>query len=337
LTANKKKLTPRKVAVTFLRATLLAVLTSTILFYIPTPYVLRAPGRTASAGPMVHILDQKTYPSYGQLLITTVFIEKASALACLYSMMEPDAELVPSDGSSPIQERSDDGADLPMAISHYTSQVAALRYLGYDVQLEPVGARVTRVLPGTPAEGRLQPGDLVIRAGSTPIRTADDLRNAVRGSSGTMQLELRRDNESLQLELTPVRIEGSARLGVTIETEEAPERLPVAIEIESGNIAGSSAGLIFSLEIVDQLTPLDLTGGRVIAGTGTMSPDGRVYSITGARFKAIAAERSGASIFLCPREDLDEARSAQTGLNIVPVESLAEAIQALQPRPEASH
>lgn len=337
MTASKKKLTPRKVAITFLRATLLAVLTSLLLFYIPTPYVLRAPGRTASAGPMVHVLDHKTYPSYGQLLITTVFIERANALACLYSMLEPDAELIPTENSSPMQERSDDGADLPMAISHYTSQVAALRYLGYQVQLEPTGARVTRVLPGTPADGRLQPGDLIIRVDNKSVRTADDLQNAVRGSTGALALELRRETETLQVELTPIRIEGSPRLGVTIETQEAPNRLPVAIEIESGNIAGSSAGLIFSLEIVDQLTPYDLTRGRVIAGTGTMALDGRVHSVAGARFKAIAAERSGATVFLCPRADLEEARSAQTGLTIVPVESLADAIQALQPQPEASH
>lgn len=324
--SSSKKLTPRKVLITFLRALLLAVVTSAALYYIPTPYVLRAPGRTTPAGPMVQIRNEKTYPTTGELLIATVFIERANALTCLYSMLEPASELVPLNDYSRVEERSDDGADLGMAISHYTSQVAALRYLGYKLENEPVGVRILQVLPDTPAEGVLRRGDLVTAVNGGPIKTMEELQRSVRGSLGPIKLQVRRGLEQLDLELTPE----NRAIGVQGQTTVAPGNLPVSIEIDSGGIAGSSAGLCFSLEIIDRLTPDDLTRGRLVAATGTIDPNGKVLSITGARFKAVAASRAGVSIFLCPREDADEARAAGTGLTIVPVSTLEEAIQALR-------
>ncbi len=320
-----RKLTPRKAALTFLRALVVALIASAALSYIPTPYILRAPGRTTPAGPMVHILDHKTYPGTGKLLITTVFIERASALACLYSFMEPASELVPLGDVSRVQERSDDGADIGMAISHYTSQIAALRYLDYKLELVPFAVRVTDVLAGSPAEGKIRPGDLIRAVNGRPVKTVEELQKSVRGSSGEISVRFDRGFQKLELKLTP----RNHLIGVGGQTEMAPGPLPVKIEIDSGGIAGSSAGLIFSLQIVDQLTPDDMLKGRLVAGTGTIDANGKVLSITGARFKAVAAHRAGATLFLCPKDDAEEARSAGTGMTVVPVENLAEAVRAL--------
>lgn len=310
---------------TFVRALILAVVATVAMYLIPVPYVLRAPGRAVPATPMVHILDRPTYPSRGQLLITTVLIEPASILTCLYSAMEPASELIPKTDYLNVQERSDGGADVPMAISHLTSQIAALRYLGYKIHLLPLGVRVTEVVPGKPAYGVLQPGDLITGVDGHRIHTMEELQIAVRGSQGKVKVRLERGGQVLEFSLKP---KGQV-LGLAGRTEPAPAELPVRIQIESGGIAGSSAGLIFSLDIVDQLTPDDLTGGRIIAGTGTITPDGRVLSISGARFKAVAAERAGASIFFCPKNDAQEALAANTRLKIVPVGTLQEAVDAL--------
>lgn len=315
----------RRVVVTLVRSLLVAGLITAALYFIPTPYILRAPGRTAAAEPMVHIQDRPVYPSQGKFLITTVLIERANALTCLYSVLEPASELVPI--SSRARERSDDGADLSMVISHFTSQIAALRYLGYDIQLKPSGVTLTEIMPGTPAAGVLEPGDLVTAADGRPILTMEELQKAVRGHpEGVMTLKLTRGFKHLEVALSPQQ----GKIGVGGHTELSPGPLPVKIQIDSGGIAGSSAGLIFSLTIVDLLSPEDLTRGRIIAGTGTIEASGKVLSITGARFKAVAAERAGATLFLCPREDAAEARSAGTHLTIVPVETLAEAVKALK-------
>ena len=118
------------------------------------------------------------------------------------------------------------------------------------------------------------------------------------------------------------------------------------IEIRTDNIGGPSAGLMFALEIYDQLTKEDLTRGYRIAGTGTLAPDGKVGRIGGIEQKVIAAHKSGAEIFFAPKEDgeqgigelnyeaaLRTAKDIGTDMKIVPVASFDEAVRYLEELP----
>ena len=106
---------------------------------------------------------------------------------------------------------------------------------------------------------------------------------------------------------------------------------PFILRIDSEHVGGASGGLVFCLEIIDQLTPGDLTGGRVVAATGTLDLRGRVGPIEGIRYKLVGAQRAGARLFLCPAQNLEELKGINTPIKVVGVSTLDEALAALKP------
>ncbi len=109
----------------------------------------------------------------------------------------------------------------------------------------------------------------------------------------------------------------------------------VKVELNLADVGGPSAGLLFSLGIIDKLdgdgSGGDLTGGRNIAGTGTITADGKVGAVGGVALKTQAARRDGASVFLVPRDECADAQSElPEGLQLVPVTSLTDAVNALR-------
>ena len=104
---------------------------------------------------------------------------------------------------------------------------------------------------------------------------------------------------------------------------------PFSLVISSGDISGPSAGLMWALGVSDVLTPGDLTGGRVIAGTGAIGPDGTVYPIGGVQEKVVTAKAHGATVFFVPVQDAADARRAATGITLVPVKTYADALHWL--------
>ncbi|MFC8952075.1 S16 family serine protease [Streptomyces sp. NPDC057101] len=112
-----------------------------------------------------------------------------------------------------------------------------------------------------------------------------------------------------------------------------PEKVKVTLHL--ADIGGPSAGLLFSLGIVDKLDGNgdggDLTGGRIVAGTGTIDPDGSVGAVGGVSLKTQAAARDGASVFLVPKAECSEAESElPKGLRLVPVSALSDAVASLR-------
>ena len=97
-------------------------------------------------------------------------------------------------------------------------------------------------------------------------------------------------------------------------------------------MGGPSAGLAFTLALLDELTPGELTGGKKVAATGTITPSGAVGEIGGLPQKTVAVEREGAELFLVPLAELAEAQAKAEGTNlkVVGVETLDDALAALQ-------
>jgi len=108
---------------------------------------------------------------------------------------------------------------------------------------------------------------------------------------------------------------------------------PFPLTIESGDIGGPSAGLMWTLGLIDLLTPGDLMGGQTVAGTGTIAPDGTVGPIGGIQEKVVAAEHAGAKVFFAPSTEAGDARSVAHGMVIVPVKTYRDALIYLQSRP----
>jgi PDZ domain-containing protein len=117
-------------------------------------------------------------------------------------------------------------------------------------------------------------------------------------------------------------------LGVKpVERPVAPFTTTISLE----RIGGPSAGLMFTLGIIDKLTDGDLTNGRFIAGTGTIDPEGTVGPIGGVLLKLITARDAGATVFLVPADNCAEAiTQIPDGLQLVKVATLDDAMTALQ-------
>ena len=120
-----------------------------------------------------------------------------------------------------------------------------------------------------------------------------------------------------------------ALLGIAIRTRDPKVDMPVDIAIDPGTVSGPSAGLAFTLTIVDFLTPGDITGGRRVAVTGTIEPDGHVGEIGGVEQKAIAARRAGAELMIVPEAEAALARKHAPSIKVVGVETLEDALRAL--------
>lgn len=321
-----------------LRLFLVAAAVAGLLWVVPTPYVLRAPGRAEDVSEMVHIEGRPTYPSPGRFYLTTVIYERASLLHLLYALLRPGAELVPL-ADSPIRPdpRYQRSMQQQMSESQYNAQVAALTRLGYRIERHPRGVQVLDLLEASPARGQLEPLDLITAVEGQPVLEVRQLQQKVRATppGQRLRLEVVRGGEKRQVEVTVGLVGGRRALGVQVRTLEEPGSLPVRIHIEPGNINGASAGLIFALEILDQLTPGDLARGHLVAGTGTIEADGTVGPVVGVDMKVRAAEAVGASWFLCPKANAAEARSAARTLQVVTVENLQQALQALASLPPA--
>ena len=131
---------------------------------------------------------------------------------------------------------------------------------------------------------------------------------------------------TIKLGSAPDKTQGFLGIGVV----EAPWA-PFTIDFNLANIGGPSAGLVFSLAVIDKLTTGDLSGSKFVAGTGTITADGKVGSIGGITHKILAAHEAGATVFLVPADNCEEAKSAhEDGIDLVKVENLGGAVDALK-------
>jgi PDZ domain-containing protein len=147
----------------------------------------------------------------------------------------------------------------------------------------------------------------------------------------TVQVQIKRAGTpmTVAVKLSPPQGTGtSPRLGITAGQQcFAPFNVDLGL---ADQIGGPSAGLMFALGIVDKVGSTDLTGGRFIAGTGEIQPDGKVLPIGGIQLKMIAARRAGASIFLAPDSNCGDVRgAAPSGLEVIKVTSLQDAVTEL--------
>lgn len=312
---------------------MLALLLAGLAYLTPTPYMLEAPGRTVSASEMLRIDDAKAHPVHGRFLMTTVLAEPATVLLCVYGLLDPAATLTrpeakPKAGEHAQSPSSDAGQ---MELSQMFSTRVALEALGYPLKGHFLGLRVLGLLPDSPNAGKLEPGDLLVAIEDKAPPSMHDLRTVLdqKEPQQTMQTRVQRGDSEIDLPLTVALLGGQTRVGAALRPEFSQIELPVKIEFLSSNTSGASAGLVFALQIYDQLSPRDLARGRIIAATGTLDPRGQVGGIEGISYKLVSVERAGAEIFLVPQENYEEIKTIPTSVKIIPVSTFQEALDAL--------
>jgi len=310
---------------------------------VPTTHGLRAPGDAVAIEPMVTIDPAYRYPTAGGFLLTTV-VEQTPILAgqWLYGQVSPVADIMRAEqvvppGITPQQVMQHNYRLLEHSQS--TAVVVALRLAGYAVPLQEEVVEVVSILEESSAQGVLQPGDQLLRLNGESIQNVDHLFAQIREQDpGTpIELEVERAGERRRLAFSPtppVEPGNPPWLGMTVQTVRLEADLPFAVAIRPHKIVGgSSAGLMFTLAVYNLITPEDLTGGRWIAGTGTINLDGVVGPIGGIKQKVAAAEAAGAEYFLVPPANYEEARRVERRIKVVEVATVKQAIDFLRSLP----
>nr|WP_120679227.1 PDZ domain-containing protein [Micromonospora musae]RKN17907.1 PDZ domain-containing protein [Micromonospora musae] len=325
----------RRRGLTVLLGALFTALLSIGVLGAPIPYVVLGPGPTVNTlgaengKDVIQVSGRATSTSAGQLRLTTVGVQPSvklrSAIAGWFSKDEAvvPRELIYPPGESQQQVEKRNAEDF--AASQTSAETAALRELGFPVQVV-----VKAVTAGGPSVGMLAPGDVLTSVDGQPVPVAARLTELIRAkrAGSALTIGYTRDGAPATARITSREQDGNPRIGVEVEQKQPH---PFTLNIDLEDIGGPSAGLMFALGIVDKLTPADLTGGMVVAGTGTIDDEGKVGPIGGIAQKLVGAKHAGAKVFLVPADNCAEAvRNPQPDLPLIRVGSLDEALTALE-------
>ena len=300
----------------------------------------RLPVVALSPGPMEDVLARlkvegsRVYDSEGKLYLTSVGIDDdVRFYEALLDMANRDVQLLPRAQLYPDNEDSTEIDKENVALmdrSKETATVVALRKVGYDI--EPSGVEVTQVVSGAPADGKLLAGDKIRQADGHAVSSIEQVRKAINGHRAGERVAFRVDRGRSQKDVSvPVQeVDNQPRVGILLR-DLFPD-LPVKVSITTqNNIGGPSAGLMFTLSIVDKLTPEDLTAGRRIAGTGEIALDGAVLPVGGVAEKLIAVHRLGVTTFFIPADNCASVRGqVPDGLRLVKVSKIEDALAFLR-------
>lgn len=297
------------------------------------PYDTIGPGSAKVVNKLVTINGHESYPPAGQVLYTTVSVrERVSVLQAVLGWLDSTTDVLPEKnirGNIPADQYQELNVQA-MSDSKTTAEVLALARIGYtDLG---AGAEVDSVAGGSPAAAVLKPKDVMVAIDGKAVRTSDDAVNVIRAHKpgDVMKMRVDRGGTPTDLEATLTEAkDGSALLGVRLSTK---VQLPFEIKIDSGQVVGPSAGLAYALEVLDVLTPGELTGGAgvKVAATGELAASGAVGPIGGIAQKVTTVKRAGATAFIVPKENEAEAKKhAGKSLKIYGVSSFDEALSVL--------
>lgn len=312
-----------------------------IALITPLPFVTYEPGLTvdvlddADGREIIQVEGRKTYRDDGELRLTTVFVTRPETDVNLFQVMEgwisPDDAVYPVRAVYPPGETDaasrKEGA-LEMVSSQDAAVAVALTELGIDYG---DATKIVTVDPEAPAGGKLKAGDVIVAVGDKAVTTPGEVEKAVLASGPGRLLAMRVERAGAErtVTLTPEDADGKARIGIEmLPSYDFPFDVSVAIDDQIG---GPSAGLMFSLGIYDTLTPGSLTGGEVVAGTGTLTPQGKVGPIGGIQQKIAGARDAGAELFLVPAANCREALGASAGdMELVRASTMHDSVVALE-------
>lgn len=308
-----------------------------LLAVVTVPYVSLGPGPTfdtlgeVDGKQVVDIQGTQTHPTSGHLNMTTVSQRDGLSLGeALTLWLSGQEQLVPRDlvyppGKSRDEIDKDNNADFKQ--SEDSAEYAALEFLKY-----PEAVTVATVSDPGPSKGQLEVGDALDAVNGTPVATVEQFTSLLKKTKPgqSVTVDFRRKNAPpgvarITLGTNPDRDYGFLGVGVL----DAPWA-PFVVDFNLANVGGPSAGLMFSLAVIDKLTTGDLAGEKFVAGTGTITAEGKVGPIGGIVHKMIAARAAGATVFLVPAKNCYEANSDKlSGLQLVKVETLDQAVDAL--------
>ncbi len=310
------------------------------LFY--TPYYIVRPGKVDNLRDMVKIeemldRDDEGAEEYGSFHMVTVVQHEGSLFSVIQALFNPYRDILHQRDVVPDWISDEEYREILerwMEESKMLAQTIALLRAGYEVEITGEGIEIHALVEDSPAVGILQEGDIILQVDGEEVFFTDQVQALVqnREIGDPVSFLIERDDEELNIrvETGPFTKDGTKPgVGVYITAREWEPKLPLDIDIATGQTTGPSAGMMFVLEILNQLMPGDLTGGRMIAGSGTINYFEDVGTIGGIKQKARAAEKAGVEIFFLPDDNLEELQGLEFDLKLVPVNDLQDIIDYL--------
>ena len=307
----------------------------------PLPYATYSPGSAPVTENLISVQGAPVYPADaddGRVLFTTVSIHySAEPWRLIEAWHDPAIDILHMDKVTGGRSASEQEAinQKAMQASKDTALLVGVVRAGYPLVAH--GVLVLAVAEGTDAAAQLHRGDVISGADGQPVQFLTDLQAIIATHAPGEVIRLRIDPaaddfEARDLEITLVAKPDDptkAAIGIT-EGQDFNLGPPFPIVIDSGRVGGPSAGLAFTLGVIDVLTPGDLAGGHVVAVTGTIEPDGHVGRVGGVAQKALAAKAAGADVLLVPVDEYESAvEHAPDGLRVMKVDTLDDALAAL--------
>lgn len=314
-----------------------------IAYFIPIPYYISKPGMARELEPIVDVEGGNS--AEGRFMLTTIQMGKANVFTYALANMLSYWSIYEEDEIKGKDETDDEYEMRQMYLMEGSKEkaiISAFKAAGEEYETIYNGIYIYKVVEGMPAAGVLQPGDRITKVDQKKIESTSEFTAYILNQKeGTeIELELVRNDKTVHKSVKVKMNADTGKVGIgivlvdDIEVETTPE-----VEIDSSEIGGPSAGLMFSLEVYNQLVEEDITKGYEIAGTGTIDEKGTVGAIGGIDQKVVAADKSGAEIFFAPNENGEEgsnysvavktAKDIGTSMKIVPVDTMAEALDYL--------
>jgi Lon-like protease len=319
------------------------VVAAAVLWFAPSGSYIFLPDRAHPVAPLVSVQGATRRSDPGAIYFVDIFVRKATLAEKLFPWLREGADIVPASdllapGASDAARAQQDQRE--MSRSQEIASALALKAAGYKVVAKATGALVEDVSPGVPADGLLQPTDVIVSVGGKPVRQLTDLRRLL-GSYGpgdTVALGLRRGAQTKTVKVKLVSDPQDHRRGMIgiIVSQAADIRLPRKVKINAGGVGGPSAGLAFALDVLEKLGK-NVDHGCRIAATGEVDLAGDVLPIGGVKQKVIGVRRTGIDVFLVPAGD--NAREAQRfagRVRVIAVSSFQQALHALATLPAHS-
>lgn len=314
---------------------LMTVILLFLFFFYELPFVIYRPGGTIDLQTRIKI--EAGHKSEGSLSMSYVSMMKGNIPFVLLSFVLPNWDLVKATNITMEDESIDESIvrdHLSLEEGIDNAVISAYRLANKKVEIKniyPVVAYITKE-----AQTDLKVGDRIVLINENKFTELKDLQNYINSltKEDLVEFKVLREDKELTCTAKVYEIENTLKVGISILNKYDYEVDP-AIKIETKESeSGSSGGLMTALAIYNALTKEDITKGKNIVGTGTISINGEVGEIGGIKYKLLGAEKNHADLFLCPYENYEEAKEIKEKkklkLTILPVSSLKEAIEGLE-------
>lgn len=314
---------------------LLSIFFLFVFFFYELPFVIYRPGGTIDVGTRIEMEDK--YESRGTLSMAYVSMMKGNIPFVLLSFVIPNWDLVSSSKITLENESVDDTIErdrLYLEEGLDNAIISAYQEADKEIKITKVNHVVTYITKE--ADTDLKVGDVILNVNGESFDTLEELQMFINSLDKDQEVNflVQRGEKEKTCRARIYEVEGVQKVGISIINkfiyEEKPE---VSIETKASE-SGSSGGLMTALSIYNALVSNDITKGRKIVGTGTIDVLGNVGEIGGVKYKLLGAEKANADIFLCPKENYEEALKVKEDnhlkLQLIKVETLKEAIEALE-------